>query len=247
MTLQSAVSEFHGHGASSRVCVIPPRRPDCRQRALSQSSAARQCCRRPRVPRRACSWQRVQNMPPRTHVELQRSYRGAAAVACRVSRPVKSPETPAGALRRRKKGRGSPASVAAAAPAALAPLFPASAPAQVAAVDYSARPCSCCGCGFGPGGTWFAARGDAPRDWDLCVRCLWTLVGVCIHLNGARLRALAHSLDAAARACAHRVPALLRCSCLPPLRSQRLPAEAQTRRVTVTAVLWRRPGGRTCP
>jgi hypothetical protein len=100
-------------GASSRVRVIPPRRPDCRQRALGTVfSCAAVLQASARAPARV-QLAAVRHMPPRTHAELQRSYRAAAAVACRVSRPVKSPQTPAGALRRRKKGRGSPASVAA--------------------------------------------------------------------------------------------------------------------------------------
>ena len=182
------------------------------------------------MPRRACSWRHVHRMPPRKHAELQRSYRGAAAVACRVSRPVKSPQTPAVEPRRRKKSRASPATESP--PAALAPWFQAPAPARAAAVDYSGLPCSCCGRDFGSGGAWFAVGDDAPRDWDLCVSCF----SVCQHLKGAPRRTSAHSRDAAARTAHRCTPALLTCTCSPPRRSQGLPAQARTRCVSRTTV-----------
>ena len=153
-------------------------------------------------------------MPPRTLAQQQRSDRASAAVACRVSRPVKSPQTPAVAPRRRKKSRASPATESP--PAALAPWFPAPAPARAAAVDYSGLPCTCCGRDFGSRGAWFAVGEDVPRDWDLCVTCFSHLVCVCEHLKGAQRRASAHSRDALTRrCCAHSpccTPALLTCT-----------------------------------
>ena len=112
--------------------------------------------------------------------------RNWAKLQKRKFRPVTPAKRAAGcAPHGRKKGCGSAASVAVAAPAALAPLFSAPTPARAAAVDYSAWPCSCCGSAFGLGGMWLTVLDDEPRDWDLCVTCVSTLISVSEHLSGA--------------------------------------------------------------
>ena len=126
----------------------------------------------------------VRKMPENAKKRALRE-RASAAVQCRKSRPVKSPQTPAGAPRGRKKGRASPAATVRAVPAWLAALSPPPAPARAPVFDDSGLPCSCCGFPFGRGGATFAAHGEPPCPWDVCLSCMERMMAVPEHLPGA--------------------------------------------------------------